>query len=47
MVRPARAVRSEKIARYYQDVFLVDWEEGLSVEDAESQLTVLDGADMI
>lgn len=40
-------VQSAKIARYYEEVFLVDWDEGLSVDDAEAQLTVLDGADIL
>jgi phosphatidylserine/phosphatidylglycerophosphate/cardiolipin synthase-like enzyme len=40
-------VRSEKIARYYEDVFLVDWDEGLTADDADAQLTVLEGADAL
>ena len=40
-------IRSEKIARYYEDVFLVDWAEGLSVDDVGAALTVIDGADLV
>lgn len=40
-------VHSEKIARYYEDVFLIDWEEGLTTDEVVAQLTVLDGADIL
>ena len=40
-------VNSKKIAKYYQDVFLVDWKDGLKAGDVDAHLTVLDGADSV
>ncbi len=40
-------IHSEKIAKYFKEVFQVDWEEGLTTDQVHSQLTVIDGADLM
>jgi phosphatidylserine/phosphatidylglycerophosphate/cardiolipin synthase-like enzyme len=40
-------VRSKEIARYYRDVFDLDWKEGLKPADVDRTSTVLDGADAL
>lgn len=39
-------VRSAKIAEYYRDVFLLDWEEGLRPDDVAAEVIEFDGADV-
>ena len=39
-------VRSEKICEYYKNVFLLDWEEGLSPDDVAAEVIHFDGADI-
>lgn len=40
-------VRSKEIARYYRDVFDLDWKEGIKPADVDKASTVLDGADAL
>jgi len=38
-------IHSQKIARYYQDVFTTDWNDGITPNAVEGLMTVIDGAD--
>jgi phosphatidylserine/phosphatidylglycerophosphate/cardiolipin synthase-like enzyme len=40
-------VRSKPIAKFYDDVFELDWKEGIKPADVEASATVIDGADAL
>jgi phosphatidylserine/phosphatidylglycerophosphate/cardiolipin synthase-like enzyme len=40
-------IRSEKVASYYKEAFLLDWKEGLRPDEVDEQTTIADGADNI
>jgi phosphatidylserine/phosphatidylglycerophosphate/cardiolipin synthase-like enzyme len=40
-------IHSAKIAKYYEEVFLLDWKEGKTPAEIDASLAVIDGADVL